>query len=67
MTWLKLDLRRPQPPIPHEPAEARARRLTLRERLLHEAALSGAAALAIAQELRALEAGPAPDSLQDLR
>ena len=66
MGWLHVDLRGLRVPVPHDSGCARERRLALRERLLHEQGLSGAAALAITAEISLLELREAVDSLQSL-
>jgi hypothetical protein len=66
MSWLQVDLRGLRDPAPLDPGCTRARRLALRERLLHEEPLMGAAALAIAAEVQLLELREASDSLHDL-
>ncbi len=67
MSWLRVDLRGVHVPMPHDCGSAHARRLELRRRLLREPGLSGAAALAIVQEVRALELREASESLHELR
>jgi len=66
MNWLRADLRGVHEALPHDCGSARARRLELRRRLLREAGLTGAAALAIVQEVRALELREAAESLLHL-
>ena len=66
MGWLQIDLRGLRVPVPHDSGCARERRLALRQRLLLEAGLSGAAALAITAEIQLLELREAADSLQTL-
>ncbi len=66
MGWLQVDLRGLRVPVPHDGGCARARRLALRERLLREEKLSGAAALAIVTEVQVLELREAADSLHEL-
>ena len=66
MGWLQVDLRGLRVPVPHDSGCARERRLALRERLVREAPLSGAAALAITAEIQLLELREAADSLQTL-
>jgi len=66
MGWLHVDLRGLRVPVPHDSGCARARRLALRERLLGDPYLSGAAALAIAAEIQVLELREAADSLHEL-
>jgi hypothetical protein len=66
MGWLHVDLRGLRVPVPHDSGCARERRLALRQRLLCEDFLSGAAALAIVAEIQLLELREAADSLQDL-
>jgi hypothetical protein len=66
MGWLQVDLRGLRVPVPHDNGCARARRIALRERLLREPRLSGAAALAIVSEVQALELREAADSLHAL-
>ena len=64
MGWLKVDLHGKRVPTPHDCGGARARRLALRDRLLHDKRISGAEALALVHELRVLELREAADSLQ---
>ena len=66
MGWLQIDLRGLRVPVPHDSGCARARRLALRNRLLHEEPLSGATALALTAEIQLLELREAADSLHDL-
>jgi hypothetical protein len=66
MGWLNVDLRGLRVPVPHDSGCARARRLALRHRLLHEEPLAGGAALAIAAEIQVLELREAADSLHEL-
>ena len=66
MGWLHIDLRGLRVPVPHDSGSARARRLALRDRLLREPNLSGAAALALAGEVQVLELREAADSLHEL-
>ena len=66
MGWLQVDLRGLSVPIPHDSGCARERRLALRGRLLREAPLLGATALAITAEIQVLELREAADSLHDL-
>jgi hypothetical protein len=66
MSWLRIDLRGVHVPMPHDCGGARARRLELRQRLLRETGLTGAAALAIVREVRALELREAVESLREL-
>lgn len=66
MGWLQVDLRGLRVPVPHDSGCARARRLALRERLLVDPYLCGAAALAIAAEIQVLELREAADSLHEL-
>ena len=66
MGWLQIDLRGLRVPVPHDSGSARARRLALRERLLRDPLLPGAAALAIANEISLLELREAADSLREL-
>ena len=66
MGWLQVDLRGLRVPVPHDSGCARARRLALRERLLRDPYLPGAAALAIVREIQILELHEAADSLHDL-
>jgi hypothetical protein len=66
MGWLNIDLRGLRVPVPHDSGCARERRLALRQRLVREECLSGAAALAITGEIQLLELREAADSLQDL-
>ena len=63
MGWLQVDLRGLGVPVPHDSGCARARRLALRERLLRDPELAGAAALAIVREIQVLELREAADSL----
>jgi hypothetical protein len=63
MGWLQIDLRGKGVPL-HDTGSARARRLALRERLLGDPDLPGAAAVAIAREISLLELREAADSLQ---
>jgi hypothetical protein len=65
MGWLHVDLRGLRVPVPHDGGCARARRLALRERLIREPNLSGAAALAIVREIQVLELREAADSLHE--
>ena len=66
MSWLQVDLRGLSVPLPHDSGCTRARRLALRERLLGDPDLSGAAALAIVAEIQVLELREAADSLHAL-
>lgn len=66
MGWLRVDLRGLSVPVPHDSGCARARRLALRDRLLGDSCLSGAAALAITAEISLLELREAADSLHEL-
>jgi hypothetical protein len=66
MGWLQIDLRGLRVPVPHDGGCARARRLALRERLLHEPHLTGAGALALLCEMQMLELREAADSLRHL-
>jgi len=66
MGWLHVDLRGLSVSVPHDSGSARARRLALRERLLGDPYLPGAAALAIAAEIQVLELREAADSLHGL-
>ena len=66
MGWLQVDLRGLCVPVPHDSGCARARRLALRERLIGDPYLSGAAALALASEIQVLELREAADSLHEL-
>ena len=66
MGWLQVDLRGLRVPVPHDSGCARERRLALRQRLLRDEVLTGAAALAITAEIQVLELREAADSLQDL-
>ena len=66
MGWLKIDLRGLRVPTPHDCGGAHARRLALRDRLLHDKRISGAEALALVHELRVLELREAADSLHNL-
>jgi len=66
MGWLRVDLRGLGIPVPHDSGGVRARRLALRDRLLRDAYLCGAAALAIAGEIQELELREAADSLHEL-
>ena len=66
MGWLQVDLRGLSVSVPHDSGCARERRLALRERLVREAPLSGAAALAITAEISLLELREAADSLHEL-
>ena len=66
MGWLQVDLRGLWVPVPHDSGCARARRIALRNRLLHEEFLSGATALAITAEIQLLELREAANSLQNL-
>ena len=67
MGWLEIDLRGLRVSVPHDSGSARARRLALRERLLGDPYLSGAAALAVTAEIQVLELREAADSLHELR
>jgi hypothetical protein len=66
MGWLHVDLRGLAVPVSRDRDCVRTRRLALRQRLLHEKDLSGAAALAITAEISLLELRETADSLQDL-
>ena len=66
MGWLQVDLRGLSASAPHDGACARARRIALRQRLLCEPNLSGAAALAITSEIQLHELREAADSLHEL-
>jgi len=64
MGWLRIDLAGERHPLPHDCGSARARRIALRRRLLEDPLLCGAAALALAEEMRLLELREAVETLQ---